>query len=152
MKRTFLHFLMCITIVFCTNPKSFTVDRQKGTFLKDGKPFRYVSGKVIYLYLNNYFDFHVRLSIFPFRPCVRIITSIPAEVSQNVTNKDCLVCVKSKKYASWVTLRPLWDRYRRGEAEVRILDFKTTWSEFQKASQTATEPESVTSSCVRKHT
>ena len=51
-------------------------------------------------HLNNYFDFHVRLSIFPFRPCVRIITSIPAEVSQNVTNKDCLVCVKSKKYAS----------------------------------------------------
>ena len=27
----------------------------------------------------------------------------------------------------------------RGEAEVRILDFETTWSEFQKASQTATE-------------
>ena len=25
---------------------------------------------------------------------------------------------------------PLWDRSRRGEAEVRILDFKTTWSEF----------------------
>ena len=31
------------------------------------------------------------------------------------------------------------DCYRRGEAEVRILDFKTTWSEFQKPSQTATE-------------
>ena len=27
----------------------------------------------------------------------------------------------------------------RGEAELRILDFKTTWSEFQKASQTAAE-------------
>ena len=27
----------------------------------------------------------------------------------------------------------------RGEAEVRILNFKTTWSEFQKASQTAAE-------------
>ena len=26
----------------------------------------------------------------------------------------------------------------QGEAEVHILDFKTTWSEFQKASQTAT--------------
>ena len=25
----------------------------------------------------------------------------------------------------------------RGEAELRILNFKTTWSEFQKASQTA---------------
>ena len=31
------------------------------------------------------------------------------------------------------------DRCCRGEAEVRILDFKTTWSEFQKASQTGTE-------------
>ena len=27
----------------------------------------------------------------------------------------------------------------RGKAELRILDFKTTWSEFQKASQTAAE-------------
>ena len=27
----------------------------------------------------------------------------------------------------------------RGEAKLRILDFKTTWSEFQKASQTAAE-------------
>ena len=26
-----------------------------------------------------------------------------------------------------------------GEAEVRLLDFKTTWSEFQKASQTPAE-------------
>ena len=43
----------------------------------------------------------------------------------------------SEKYASWVTLRPQWDRYRRGEAEVRLLNFKTTWSEFQMQSQTA---------------
>ena len=28
---------------------------------------------------------------------------------------------------------------RRGEAEIHILDFKTTWSEFQKVSQAATE-------------
>ena len=41
----------------------------------------------------------------------------------------------SEKYACWVTLRPQSDRL--GEAEVRILDFKTTWSEFQKPSQTA---------------
>ena len=27
----------------------------------------------------------------------------------------------------------------QGEAELRILDFKTTWSEFQKTSQTAAE-------------
>ena len=60
------------------------------------------------------------------------------------------------------------DCSRRGKAEVRILDFKTTWSEFQKASQIATErgeaelriynlkkditsPESVPSSCVLAH-
>ena len=43
----------------------------------------------------------------------------------------------SEKYASWVTLRPQSDCSRRGEAEVRIFNFKTTWSEFQKPSQTA---------------
>ena len=67
------------------------------------------------------------------------LTSNPASVSQNVTNKSCLVCVKSEKYASWVTLRPQWDCCRRGEAEVCILNFKTTWSEFQKANQIATK-------------
>ena len=41
----------------------------------------------------------------------------------------------SEKYTFWVTLRPQSDCCRRGEAEVRILYFKTTWSEFQKASQ-----------------
>ena len=131
------------------------------------------------LYLNNYFDFHVCLSIRPsvrssvrpfVLPSAQKLTSIPASVSQNVTNKSCLVCVKSKKYASWVTLRPQWDRCRQGEAKVRILNFKTTWSEFQMPSQTApaeakprcvysilkphgqsfiTSPESVQSSCVR---
>ena len=72
----------------------------------------------------------------PRRVSVRNLTPLPASVSQTVTNKRCLVCVKSKKYASWVTL---WDHYCQGEAEVLILNFKTTWSEFQMASQTATE-------------
>ena len=91
-------------------------------------------------YLNNYFDFHVCLSIHPSVvpvPSGQKLTSILASVSQNVTNRSCLVCIKSEKCASWVTLTPQWDRCRRGEAEVRILDFKTTWSEFQKPSQTA---------------
>ena len=39
----------------------------------------------------------------------------------------------------WLTLRPQWNRYRWGEAEVRLLNFKTTWSEFQETSQTAPE-------------
>ena len=45
----------------------------------------------------------------------------------------------SEKYAFWVTLGPQSDRCRRGEAKVRIFNFKATWSEFQKGSQTATE-------------
>ena len=45
-------------------------------------------------------------------------------------NKSCLVCVMSEKYAFLITLRPQSDHSRRGEAEVRILDFKTKWSEF----------------------
>ena len=44
----------------------------------------------------------------------------------------------SEKYSFWVTLRPQSDRCIRGKAKVRIVDFKTTWSEFQKASQIAT--------------
>ena len=45
----------------------------------------------------------------------------------------------SEKYEFWVTLRPKPDRCCQGEAKVGIFDFKTTWSQFQKASQTATE-------------
>ena len=45
-------------------------------------------------------------------------------------------------YVSRVKNMHFWspsDPCRQGEAEVRILDFKTTWTEFQKASQTATK-------------
>ena len=45
----------------------------------------------------------------------------------------------SEKCAFWGTLRPQLDHYRRGEAKVHLLNFKTTWSEFQKTSQTAPE-------------
>ena len=51
--------------------------------------------------------------------------------------KSCLVHVQSEKYPSWVTLTPQLDRCCQGEAEVRILKFKTTWSEFHMPSQTA---------------
>ena len=43
----------------------------------------------------------------------------------------------SEKYAFWVTLRPQSDCCHQGEAKIRILDFKTTWLEFQKPSQNA---------------
>ena len=36
-------------------------------------------------------------------------------------------------------MRPSQTAAERGEAELRILDFKTTWSEFQKPGQTAAE-------------
>ena len=45
----------------------------------------------------------------------------------------------SEKYPCQVTLRPQLDHCRRGKAKVHILDFKTTWSEFQKASRTDTK-------------
>ena len=65
---------------------------------------------LIFCHLNNYFDFHVCLSIRPsVIPSVRKLTPISAVVSQNVSNKSCLVCVKSEKCTSWVTLRPQWD-------------------------------------------
>ena len=125
-------------------------------------------------YLNNYFRLHVCLSVRPYvRTSHFYFFRFPAVFSQNVINKSCLACVKSKKYASWVTIRPQWDCCCQGEAEVRIIDFKTTWSEFQMPSQTApaeakprcvysilkphgqssiTSPDSVPSSCVRQHT
>ena len=95
------------------------------------------------VHLNNYFDFHVCLSIrgsvLPsFRHSVCPKTSPNScSLSQNVTNKSYLVCVKSEKYASWVTLRAQLDCCRRGKAEVCIIKFKTIWSEFQRPSQTA---------------
>ena len=86
-------------------------------------------------HLNNYFNFHICLS---FRPsiCASVHKLVPilAVVSLTVTNKSCLVCVMSEKYECWVNLRPQWDRCSQGEAEVRILDFETTWSESQKLS------------------
>ena len=40
--------------------------------------------------------------------------------SQNVTNKSFLVCVKSEKYAVWVTLRHLGSM-RQGKAKLSTL-------------------------------
>ena len=80
----------------------------------------------------------VRLFVRPFvRLCVRKLAQFSAVVSQNVTKKSCLVCDKSEKYAFWITLTPQLDRCCRGKAEVRIINFKTTWSEFHLPSQTA---------------
>ena len=60
------------------------------------------------VHLHNYFNLHVcpsfrrrrrRRPTFDFQ--------IPAVVSQSVTNKSCLICVDSEKYALLVTTKPL---------------------------------------------
>ena len=43
----------------------------------------------------------------------------------------------SEKYAFWVTLRPKSDCCCQGEAKGHILDYKTTWIQLKKPSQTA---------------
>ncbi|GIX69961.1 beta-galactosidase [Caerostris darwini] len=44
--------LFCVTVVFS---KSFTVDYENNTFLKDGKPFRYMSGSIHYFRVPSVF-------------------------------------------------------------------------------------------------
>ena len=83
--------------------------------------------------LNNYFNFHLCLSFCrpSVRPCVRKITQIPVVVSQNVTNKSCLVCVmrqssdpsgtpvaKAKQRYVYSILTPHGQSFRR---QVRLL-------------------------------
>ena len=74
-------------------------------------------------HLNNYFDFHVCLSI---RPSVPFHPFRPS-TQKNFRVSSCLEFQKPRQTAA-----------EQGNAELRILDFKTTWSEFQKPSQTAT--------------
>ena len=47
------------------------------------------------------------------------------------------MCVTLTNFITFEVQRPSQTAAERGEAELRILDFKTTWSEFQKPSQTA---------------
>ena len=103
------------------SPKKESFDTPLSLFLRTSN-----SWKILYwVHLNNYFDFHVCLSIRPsvrssVRVCVRKIAPFPAVLWQNVTNKSCLVCVKSEKYVVWVTLRFLGSM-RQGEDELRTL-------------------------------
>ena len=62
-------------------------------------------------------------SVRPFRPSVCPKTNSSFAVgSQNVTNRSFLVCVKSEKYALWVTLRPLGS-IRQGEPEIHAIRY-----------------------------
>ena len=52
-----------------------------------------------YMYLNNYFNFHICLPVLlPPSECVQKLTTIPAGVPQNFTDKSCLVCFEGKDY------------------------------------------------------
>ena len=73
--------------------------------------------------LHNYFDIHVCLSLR--RP------SASASGIGITSHFRFLLCSEFQKPSQTAT--------ERGEAELRILDFKTTWSEFQKGSPTAAE-------------
>ena len=53
--------------------------------------------------LHNYFNLHICPSL---RQPVLFHFTIAVVGSQNVTNESWLVCVKSEKYAFWVTLIP----------------------------------------------
>ena len=60
----------------------------------------------------------------------------PSDPSGTTAAKVCILDFKT----TWSEFQMLSQTAaERGEAELRILDFKTTWSEFQKASQTAAE-------------
>ena len=80
--------------------------------------------------LNNYFNLHicVHLSFHPLIcPCVRKLAPIPAVVSQNVSNKSCLVCINNENYAFWVNVRTL----RQGETMLRISKLTSMFHHFQ---------------------
>ena len=69
-------------------------------------------------HLHNYFNLHVCPSIW-WRPRWRPTFDFPiaAVVSQSVTNKSCLICVESEKYAFLVTLIPLGSDFTPGAHE-----------------------------------
>ena len=106
-----------------TDPKSWTGGQNKSKmhFLTEKWTFFCLS-MFFKEVLHNHFNIYVNILSLT----CPVTSPIPDVVSQNFTNKSCLVCVKSEKYACWVTLRPQWDCYRRG---IR--------SEFQLSSQTA---------------
>ena len=68
--------------------------------------------------LHNYFNLHVCPSLRP----VPSVPSVPSHLRVSLRLEF---------------QRPSQTAAERGEAELRILDFKTTWSEFQKPIQTA---------------
>ena len=90
-------------------------------------------------HLNNYFRLHICLSIRPcVCVCVRHTFDFPSPWTAAERGEAELRILDFKTTWSEIQKASL-TAAERGEAELRILDFKTTWSEFQKASQTTAE-------------
>ena len=87
-------------------------------------------------YLNNYFNFHVCLSI---RVCVSVCLRVGVSAKKfpflKWYHKVSLIkvawCMSSmKNMHPGSPSDPSWTAAEQGEAKLHILDFKTTWSEF----------------------
>ena len=76
--------------------------------------------------LHNYFEIHVCLSLRRRPSSASVVVGVVRPVPLPI-------------FISSEFQKPSQTAAERGEAELRILDFKTTWSEFQKASQTAAQ-------------
>ena len=90
-------------------------------------------------------------SLRPYSVCPSLSVVRPIPLSSFITfrvldaQSDC--CWVRRIELRILDFKTTWSEFQkasptvaeRGEAELRILDFKTTWSEFQKASQTAAE-------------
>ena len=60
--------------------------------------------------------------------CVQKLAPFPAVRSQNVTNKSCLICVKSQKYPFWVTLSPP-GIYEAMSNQATYITFLASWGQ-----------------------
>ena len=45
-RKTFLSFVLFLFLIGNVDGRTFELDRERGTFLLDGKPFRFISGSV----------------------------------------------------------------------------------------------------------
>ena len=90
------------------------------------------AGQVQTFYLHIYSNLHICPSL---RHLLSSIHSVPSHFiilavrRQNVMNKSCLVCVKSEKYAVWVTLRPL-ESMRKDKAQLCKLRYQGSCSQI----------------------
>ena len=106
-------------------------------------------------FFSDYMDTHssVKLQFLPYLLVWKIITCIEYQLTYTYIiistftsvfpyGVDGIRSSRPVSLPSFITFRvqdAKLDLCPQGKAEVRILDFKTTWSEFQRPSQTAAE-------------